>query len=294
MNSEYKITPENAAFLAKHMEILSLRELAQSTISTYVSYMTQFIIWLETELMLLLDQVSWEQIRSYIKYLKDIKKLNARTINVHIAQLHDFYSYVLYRDWKKYEVPYLKFQTLLPKVPKKAEVQAMIEATKNLKHKAMIALLYSAGLRSSELCSLRCCDIYMKENRMAVNVGKNRYERNAILSEKVKPTLIQYVKECYAGVKREDWLFPGQKDGAHISTESMRQVFINALEAQGLQDMGYTPHSLRHAFALHLYDAGYDLLSIKEAMGHKSLNSTLVYVTLGIGNGRLVKSPYDL
>ena len=98
MNSEYKITPENAAFLAKHMEILSLRELAQSTISTYVSYMTQFIIWLETELMLLLDQVSWEQIRSYIKYLKDIKKLNARTINVHIAQLHDFYSYVLYRD----------------------------------------------------------------------------------------------------------------------------------------------------------------------------------------------------
>ena len=89
-------------------------------------------------------------------------------------------------------------------------------------------------------------------------------------------------------------LFPGRPSDKPISDQSVRNVFNTALNRVGLDNRGFTLHSLRHAFGLHLYEAGVDLMSIKEAMGHKSLSSTTVYLTLGIGNGRSVTSPYDL
>ena len=115
-----------------------------------------------------------------------------------------------------------------------------------------------------------------------------------MLSDKAYDLLVAYIRASYKGAKPDDRLFPGQKAGTSISTETVRRVFSDALMRSGLSDAGFTPHSLRHAFGLHLYESGADLISIKEAMGHKSLSSTTIYLTLGIGNGRSVKSPYDL
>jgi site-specific recombinase XerD len=287
--------PENENLITKQQEILSFRDLADRTITTYISYLTQFLSWVESELPgRPVSSVTWEEVRAYISYLRDVRGIGNRTVNVHIAQLHHLWQYVLKRDWDKYEVPFLRYDEKLPVVPTVAEINAVIETITNPKHKAEIALLYSSGMRVSELCRLRCGDIYRSRNSIFIARSKNRAERYAVLSEKAFPLLVSYIRSYYPGATKEDFLFPGQKPGSHIDDQSIRNVFYKAVSEAGLADRGFVLHSCRHAFGLHLYEAGTDLMSIKEALGHKSLSSTEVYLTLGIGNGRSVKSPYDL
>ena len=285
---------QNTNYLKQHIDILSFRDLASGTISTYTSYMTQFIEWTETELNgKPIPNLSWEEVRSFLIFLKEVRHLNPRTVNVYIAQLRDFYQYVLHREWDRYRVPYLHYDEKLPKVPSKEEINSILDSISNLKHKAELALLYSSGIRVSELSRLKCGDIYHSKNCIYISRSKNRSDRYAVLADKAYDDLVRYIWFCYRHAKPEDWLFPGQKAGSHIHPNSVYLTFRKQLELLGLPDAGYSLHSLRHAFGLHLYEAGVDLMSIKEAMGHKSLSSTSVYLTLGIGNGRSVKSPYD-
>lgn len=285
----------NSILLEKHKDILSFRDLAIGTVATYTSYMTTYITWVEENLHGRdLSSVSWDEIRSYVRYLKNMKQLNPRTINVHISQLRDFYYYVLHKDWDKREVPFLHFDEHLPIVPTRDQVNSIIDSIDNPKHKAEIALLYSSGIRVSELCRLHCRDIIHSRDCIYISCSKNRSDRYAVLSDKAYGLLVDYVRRAYRGAKKDDWLFPGQRAGAHINEQSVYNIFIRHLDKTGLKDSGFNLHSLRHAFGLHLYESGTDLMSIKEAMGHKALSSTTVYLTLGIGNGRSVKSPYDL
>lgn len=210
-----------------------------------------------------------------------------------IAQLRDFFYYVLHKDWDKREVPFLYFDEYLPVVPTREQVLAIIDAITNPKHKAEIALLYSSGIRVSELCRLHCGDIARSKNCIYISRSKNRSDRYAVLSDKAYEDLVSYIRSSYRGATSSDWLFPGQKSGTHICEQTVYNIFIHHLDRLGLGECGFNLHSLRHAFGLHLYESGADLISIKEAMGHKSLSSTEVYLALGIGNGRSVKSPYD-
>ena len=284
----------NSILIEKHKDILSFRDLAVSTVATYTSYLTAYIQWVEENLPSReISSVTWAEMRSYVRYLKNIKGLNPRTINVHISQLRDFYYYVLHKDWDKREVPFLHFDEHLPAVPTKDQVNSIIDSIENPKHKAEIALLYSSGIRVSELCRLHCGDIHRSKNCIYISRSKNRSDRYAVLSDKAYGLLVSYVRTAYPGAKQQDWLFPGQKHGSHISEQSIYNIFVRHLVKNGLQDSGFNLHSLRHAFGLHLYESGADLMSIKEAMGHKAFSSTTVYLTLGIGNGRSVRSPYD-
>ena len=287
--------PENEALVEKQRDIFSFRDLAEGTISTYISYLIQFLEWLESECGgRPVSETSWEEIRSYVRYLQNVRGIGNRTVNVHIAQLHHLWHYVLKRDWDKYEVPFLKYDTSLPIVPTVSEMNAIINAASNIKHRAELALLYSSGIRVSELCRLRCGDIYASKGAIFIQRSKNRSERYAVLSKKALSILSDYIRSMYPGASKDDFLFPGQRPDIHIHVQSVRNVFHKAVECAGLSSRGFVLHSCRHAFGLHLYEAGTDLMSIKEALGHKSLSSTEVYLTLGIGNGRSVTSPYDL
>ena len=287
--------PENEILVNKQKDILSFRDLAENTISTYISYLSMFIAWVETELCgKSVMAVTWEEIRSYVDYLRNVRCIGNRTINVHIAQLHHFWHYVLKRDWDKYEVPFLRYDTTLPIVPTVGEINAIINSTTNIKHKAELALLYSSGIRICELCRLHCGDIYMSKGYIFISRSKNRSERYAVLSQKALAILIDYIHEAYPGARPDDWLFPGQRPGRSVCSQTVRNVFNDAVERAGLSGRGFVLYSCRHAFGLHLYEKGVDLMAIKEALGHKSLSSTEVYLTLGIGNGRSVRSPYDM
>ena len=288
------MTENNNLLFEKHRDILSFRDLAPNTVATYLSYLRTFISWVEENLPgRELSSVTWEEIRSFLLWLKDVRGLNPRTVNVHIAQLRDFFQYVLHKDWDRFEVPYLCFDQYLPAVPTREQVNIIIDSISNPKHKAEIALLYSSGIRVSELCRLHCNDIYPSKHCIYISRSKNRSDRYAVLSDKAYDLLVSYVRAAYRGATPEDWLFPGQKAGCHICEQSVYNIFIRHLDKAGFGGSGFNLHSLRHAFGLHLYESGVDLVSIKEAMGHHSLSSTEVYLSLGIGNGRSVKSPYD-
>ncbi len=282
-------------YIQKHTDILSLRDLASGTISNYTSYLREFLEWVEKELPgKNIPSITFEEIRSYLQYLKNIRKLNNRTINSHIAQLCDFFRYVLHRDWDRYQIPYLRYDEHLPSVPTRLETDRIINSISNHKHKAEIAVMYSSGLRVSEVCRLHCRDILVSKNCIYISRTKNRSDRYAVLSQKALEIMTDYIRYDYHGARKDDWLFPGQKTGTSICTQSVYNVLKKCLLSLGWQDKGYNCHSLRHAFGLHLYESGADLISIKEAMEHKSLSSTEVYLSLGIGNGRSVKSPYDI
>jgi len=286
---------ENKALIDKQHDILSFRDLADSTISTYIRYLTQFLEWIESQFPeKTVQDLTWEEVRSYVKYLQNICGIGNRTVNVHIAQLHHLWQYVLKKDWDKYEVPFLRYDEKLPCVPSKDEIKAIIDSIPNIKHKAEIALLYSSGIRVSELCRLRCADIYRSKNCIFIRKSKNRSERYAVLSQKALALLIEYIRSCYPNATEEDFLFPGQQPGTSVCDQTVRNIFNRAVIVSGLSGKGFVLHCCRHAFGLHLYEAGVDIMTIKEALGHKSLSSTEVYLTLGIGNGRSVVSPYDL
>jgi len=281
-------------YITKHKELLSFRELSDNTVKNYTSCLEQYLSWVSDTLSdKEVSDVSWEEIRSYFRYIRDIKGLNPRTVNVHIAQLRSFYRYVLFKDWDRFQVPTMRFDEPLPNVPTLEEVRTIIDSYRNLKHKALIALLYSSGMRVSELCGLRCGDIQKSSNRIHLIRCKNRSARYAVLSSNAFEILIAYIRKHYPKATKEDWLFPGQKLHHPISAVTIYNVLRDRLRALGWQDKDYNLHSLRSAFGLHLYESGVDIMTIKEAMGHKSLASTARYLSLGIGNGRSVTSPYD-
>ena len=154
MNENY------SSLIQKHIDILSLRDLSESTIANYTAYLREFFEWAEEQLGGKDPSgISLDELHAYIRHLQVDRKLNNRTINCHIAQLRDFWAYVLQKDFSRYQLPFLKYDQYLPKVPTREEMTSIISHLENPKHKAEIALLYSSGLRVSELCRLHCGDI---------------------------------------------------------------------------------------------------------------------------------------
>lgn len=281
-------------YVTKFTDMLTLRDLADSTVNNYTSYLNQFLDFIDSSLEgKLPEEVTWEEIRSYILYLKDIRGLNNRSINPHIAQLIFFFKYVLHRDWDRYQVPFLRYDEYLPAVPTKAEMEKIIYSMRPDKYQCILALMYSAGLRVSEVLNLRYEDISFSRMQIHVSKTKNRAERKAILAKKMK-NRIYWHWVASGRPDKSEFIFPGQKPGKPLSDESVRRKMKEHLVSIGLGDRGFTPHSCRHCFGLTLYESGADLLAIRDAMGHKSINSTTVYASLGIGSDHGLTSPIDM
>ena len=172
----------------------------------------------------------------------------------------------------------------------KNKADIFISTLSDLKPKAMVSLMYSAGLRVGEVCNLRYCDIERKNMRIHIAHSKSRSDRYAILSQKALDLLTRYWFE-YG--RPTEWLFPKQTDSSRpIDT------FYICRHMRAHEDfLGWkhriTCHSFRHAFGTHLYENGADLLTIKNLMGHKSLNSTLIYIHLASYQARNISSPFD-
>ena len=161
----------------------------------------------------------------------------------------------------------------------------------DLKQKAMVALMYSSGLRIGELCHLRYEDIQRKSMRIHIRHGKNRSDRYAILSKRALDILTAYWFEFG---KPTGWLFPKQSDSSRPIDTFYLSRHIHDVEQSLGWEKRITCHSLRHAFGTHLYEDGVDLLTIKALLGHKSLNSTTIYVHLASNGISNAVSPFDL
>jgi integrase/recombinase XerD len=181
-----------------------------------------------------------------------------------------------------------KRQHLLPNVLSKEEVKLILNATANLKHRTMLSLIYSCGLRRSELLKLKPGDIDSKRNIIKIRQAKGKKDRIVPLSEKI----LVMLREYYTFYKPKTWLFEGQRDNEPYDERSLSNVLKQCLAKAGI-DKPATLHWLRHSYATHLLEKGTDLRYIQELLGHRSSRTTEIYTHVSTQSIQKIKSPFD-
>lgn len=181
-----------------------------------------------------------------------------------------------------------KREKLLPNVLSKEEIKAILNALKNIKHKAMLSLIYSCGLRRSELLNLKLTDIDSKRGLIIIRQGKGRKDRVAPLS----PKILELLRDYYSAYKPHYWLFEGQDKKSQYDEKSLASVLKQALAKSRIQKP-VSLHWLRHSYATHLLENGTDLRYIQEILGHRSSRTTEIYTHVSNKNIQRITSPFD-
>jgi integrase/recombinase XerD len=190
-----------------------------------------------------------------------------------------------YNDLELFERP--RRSRALPKVLSKEEVQRILNATKNTKHKLLLWMIYSCGLRRSEITSVKLTDLDRDRSVLHIKEGKGRVDRIVPVSNKVWEKLDEYIEGYHPG----KYLFEGQSGGRY-SAESVYRVFKQAMQAAGIRkDVGV--HSLRHSYATHLHESGLDIRYIQELLGHRSMRTTEIYTHVSRRNLVIIRSPIE-
>lgn len=232
-----------------------------------------------------------EEIKSYLLYLVKKRKLAASTYNVAVHALRFFYDMVLRRIISYHDFPLSKEPRRLPDILSVTEVALIIKACGNIKHRTMLALAYGAGIRSAEIANLQAADIDSDRMQIHIRNAKGGKDRYVILSPVILRMLREYWSKCRAKVK-SDWLFPGQSSVKPITPATVSAVYKQAKARTNINKRGGV-HSLRHAFATHALEAGEDLYTIKQLLGHSSIESTARYLRLTTQKMRSIKSPIE-
>jgi integrase/recombinase XerD len=269
-----------------------LRNAPSSSRESYLRRIKAFLAYIEDQKKDL-GQVTERDIQQYILHLKRDKGLTPGTINNYTSAIRFFYMQVLGKPWDSKKIPRMKQRQTLPVVPPKEDVLALLHATTNLKHRAILALLYGSGLRVSEVAKLKIRDICSKTMRIRVENAKHNTNRYTILSEVSLAILRSYFKRYFSsGYQLDDWLFPGHDPGEPISTKAIKNTLIRLRSALQL-DPAISAHTLRHAFASHSLENGVDPVFIQQMLGHKNLKTTVQYLHLTSKSLMGVQSPLD-
>lgn len=181
-----------------------------------------------------------------------------------------------------------KKEKLLPNVLSKQEVKEILNAPSNIKHKAMLSLIYACGLRRSELLNLKPIDIDSNRGVIIIRQAKGKKDRITPLSEKI----LAMLREYYKAYKPATWLFEGQTINEKYDERSLASVLKRALEKTTIKKP-VTLHWLRHSYATHILESGTDLRYIQELLGHKSSKTTEIYTHVSTKNIQNIKSPFD-
>jgi len=207
--------------------------------------------------------------------------------NLMINAIKFYYEKVLGKDKTYYEIQRPKKSKTLPNVLCTTEIKRLLAAPKNIKHKAILTVLYSAGLRLNDIIQLRVEDIHSDEGYIFVQGGKGKKDRNTVLSTSLLPLLRAYYKKY----KPSYWLFEGQ-DGGQYSPSSVQKILRRAITDSKISPWA-TPHTLRHSFATHLLQKGVNLRIIQAMLGHSSAKTTQIYTHVLNINNKVVRSPLD-
>ncbi|MFZ5354837.1 MAG: tyrosine-type recombinase/integrase [Bacillota bacterium] len=227
-------------------------------------------------------------IDSYLVTLLDIKEDSHSYVNQAVSAIKFLYRHVLNRGDVVVKLSRPKREKKLPEVLSREEVVQILNGTENLKHRAMLYLTYSAGLRVGELVRLRVTDIDSKRNMIHIVQGKGKKDRYTLLSQTSLEILRQYVKKY----RPDEWLFPSQDYKGHLTERTAQRVFENAKKAVGIKK-DVSIHTLRHSFATHLLENGVDLRYIQELLGHVNSSTTEIYTHVSEKNIRQIQSPLD-
>ena len=267
-------------------EDMQVRNLALNTQTCYVQQVSLFARHFNKSP----EQLGPEDIRSYQVYLTNEKKLAPGSILIAVAAMRFLYKVSLKKDWAFEDViPAPKKPQTLPIVLSPEEVLQFLGCVGGTMHRAILTTCYAAGLRISEAVCLTVPDIDSARMVIRVDQGKGQKDRYVMLS----PTLLEILRDWWRVEKPKQWLFPGVIPGQHISTEAVEQACQKARRRCPIPKPT-TPHSLRHAFAVHLLESGTDVRTIQLLLGHRSLATTARYLRIATSKVCATTSPIDL
>ncbi len=228
-------------------------------------------------------ELSMEEIRSFI-YQKQQRGLSSQTISL-IANAINFLYTQIYKksDFEKLRHP--KHSKKLPVVLTRVEIQRLLQQTDNSKHRTMLAIAYSAGLRVSEVINLKVRDIDCNELTITLREGKGKRDRITVVSARI----IDDIQQCTLGKAGGAFVFENQR-GGKLTTESAQKVFVHCLRKANIAKLA-TFHSLRHSFATHLLEDGVDVRYVQELLGHQNIRTTQLYTQVTNPQLKNIKSP---
>lgn len=257
------------------------RRYSERTIKTYIYCINRFMKFTRKTL----DKISKKDVRLFLESLSEEGKAG-NTMNVyHMAIKFLFEDVLKRRMW--IDIKYSKVPEKLPVVLTKEEVKKLFSVIKNQKHKLMVQLMYSSGLRVSELINLRINDIELDKNYGWVRGGKGNKDRLFIVANSLKSELKNFI----GSKKTEEWVFTSQRKRKY-STRSLQQI-INKARKNAMIEKRVSCHTLRHTFATHLIEDGCSVSEVQTLLGHKSPETTLIYLHTASPNMIKIKSPLD-
>ncbi len=268
----------------KIIRAMQLREFSPKTQEAYVAAVSVLAKYCNKSPRTI-DQ---EEIENYLLYLRQELVRSPSTCNVVISGLRFFYEYAIKDGSVKLKLPPRKKTKRLPEVLSRQEVNRLISSPANIKHRVLLMTAYSAGLRVSELVKLRLKHIDSSRMVIRVEQGKGKKDRYTILSQQLLKELRIYWKAC----RPENWLFSTKNSTRHIAITTAQRIYNKAKKKEGITK-GKGIHTLRHCFATHLLEAGYDVRTIQILLGHRSLSTTMVYLHVSRRCLGMVKSPLD-
>ncbi len=282
-----KLSKENNEAIQKFKQQLVLKSYSASTIKTYSNEFMQFLQAIKN---VPAKEFSVQRVKDYLQYCFENLRLSENTLHSRMNALKFYYESVLKREKFFWEIPRPKKQNQLPDFFNQEEIAAIINNTQNKKHKVMLMLAYSGGLRVSEVVSLKTFEIDSRRMTIFIKQAKGKKDRIVALS----PVLLIMLREYALAYKpaRNGYLFEGSTSGTPYSTRSLQEVLKAAKTKAGIMKPG-SIHSLRHSFATHLIERGTDVTMIQKLLGHNDLKTTLRY--LHTSNKDLIKiiSPLD-
>lgn len=264
---------------------MRLRNYSHKTIKAYTSCLHSFTRYFQPRHPRQIEEID---IRNYLLYLLEEKRFSAATVNQVFNALRFLYVELYRMPFTIGSLPRPKKEKQLPVILSQEEVVKILDAVDNLKHKTLLMLIYSAGLRVGEVVRLKIADIDSQRKLIYLKSAKGKKDRYTILSDVALATLRKYYKEY----KPKEYLFEGAEGRRHIAERSVQNVFERTIKTAGIRKQA-TVHSLRHSFATHLLESGTDLRYIQELLGHSSSKTTEIYTHVSKKSLGKIISPLD-
>jgi integrase/recombinase XerD len=267
------------------IEDMQIRNLTANTQRVYVAQVIRFACHFRKSPELL----GPAEIRTYLLYLAQDMRLAASSVIVAVSALRFFYTVTLKRSWiVKDDIPTGRQAKKLPVVLSKDEVAHFLGAVDNLKHRVILTVCYATGLRISEAVRLTPTAIDSKRMVIRVEQGKGQKDRYVMLPPRLLDMLRDYWQRTHPGA----WLFPGNRPGQPICPLTINHTCREVRQRCGIAKP-VTPHALRHAFAVHLLEAGADLRTIQLLLGHRNLSTTARYLLIATSKVCATASPFE-
>ena len=260
---------------------MKLKKFSPKTIKSYLHYITDLLDHANKNP----KTINTDDIRKYLENLAD-KGLSASSLNIAHSAFKLYFEKVLGRRFFA-NIPRAKQPKKLPETLTKEEVHQILGTITNVKHKLMLAFMYSSGLRVSEVINCKVKHLDLKSKLLLVSQAKGAKDRKTIISERMCPVLEKYLKNKDSN----NYVFESDR-GGKLTERTLQKVFIEALENSEIKRPA-TCHSLRHSFATHLLEAGTSIRYIQELLGHAKLETTQIYTKVSSANFQNIKSPLD-